>query len=220
MIESSDDRLIGYERKKLSDLIASMKDRRLAGHQIQGMRKIYDRVELIIEGYWRPNPDTGALETMQRGQWAPVYHQSEGISYRQLDSYLYSLCEKAGVVSWRTGSTADTAHLYASRYHWWRKDYDAHRSHDALYTNDPSAQRRGAVMVMNGDPSPVVLLAAQIPGIDSKAWDVGKHFRSPYDMVSADVDEWRTVHWTDRSGKSKRFGKESCKKIVDWLRNR
>ena len=218
-IQSVDGLLIGYERKRLTDLISSMQDRRLSGRQLAGMRRTYDRIELVIEGLWRPNENDSIEVATARG-WQPLFHRGSGISYRQVDSYLYSQCEIGGVAIWRTGSTAETAHLYVSRYHWWQKPYELHKSHDVIFSNDPSAQRRGAVTVFNGEPSPVVLMAAQIPGIDAKAWDVGRYFDSPTEMICADESDWRQVPWTDRAGNVKHFGKESAKGIVKWLRGK
>jgi hypothetical protein len=112
----------------------------------------------------------------------------------------------------------ETAHLYASRWHWWQKQYHLHRSHDVLFANEPSAQRRGAVTLHQGAPNIVTLMAAQLPGLDAKAWDVGKHFDSVYDMVNATVAEWLRVEWTDRSGNVKHFGKETAAEIVRSLK--
>ena len=221
-IQSCDGRLIGYERKKLSDLINCMKDRRLSGYQLKGMYSLYDRVELVIEGIWRPAAgDAIEVPSGRNGGWQTLYSQGfnrSGISYRQVDSYLYSQYECGGVAVWRTSTTAETAHLYASRYWWWQKEYHLHKSHDTLFVNQPSAQRRGAMTLHQGDPNAVTLLAAQIPGLDAKAWDVGKWFKSPYDMAQATVAEWQRVEWTDRSGNVKHFGKETARQIVAWLR--
>ena len=227
VIESSYGWLIGYERKRLTDLINSMRDRRLSGKQLRGMRALYDRTELIIEGYWRAG-DGGTIETPRGGSWQPYYHRgktgaaggSGGISYRQVDSYLYSQSEIGGVAVWRTGGTVETAHLVASRWHWWQKDYELHKSVDALHTNDPSKQKRGAVTVQHGDANPVTLVAAQVPGIDAKAWDVGRQFSTPQDMCNATERDWREIEWTDRRGNVKHFGKESAAQIVDWLQRK
>jgi hypothetical protein len=216
-IRSSQGLLIGYERKRITDLIACMQDRRLSGHQLRGMFGLYDRVELVIESIWRPGPN-GEIEVPAQGRWIPLYHRGAGISYRQVDSYLYSMTELTGVRVWRTQSPAETAALYASRWFWWDKDYELHRSHDALFTNDPSQQKRGAVNIMHGEANPVTLVAAQIPGIDAKAWDVGKHFASVSDMVLATPRDWRRVAWTDLKGNVKHFGAGSATGIVAWLR--
>ena len=230
VIAASNGWTIGYERKRITDLIASMQDRRLSGFQLKGMFSVYDRVELIVEGLWRPGAN-GEIEVPngRSGGWQPLYYRNSGISYRQVDSYLYSQYECGGVAVWRSSSTLETAHLYASRYYWWQKDYELHKSHDTIFSNNPSAQKRGSVTMHQGDPNPVCILAAQIPTIDAVAWDVGKHKSffnqitgkpSPYEMVTADEEEWRRVTWTDRKGNVKRIGKDRAKKIVDWLRGR
>jgi ERCC4-type nuclease len=221
-IQSGDEQtLVGFERKRLTDLIASMQDRRLSGFQLKGMRQMYDRQELIIEGIWRP-ADDGSIEIPQRFgsrvEWRSLYHRGSGISFRQVDSYLYSQTECGDVRVWSTRSTQETAHLLASRWFWWQKDYSAHKSVDALFTNDPTKQKRGAVTIHGGDPSPVVLVAAQIPTIDSIAWEVGRYFKSVEEMATATETDWRKVPWTDRSGKVKHFGKERAREIVRWLK--
>ena len=218
VIESIDGRLIGYERKKLGDLINSMKDRRLSGRQLKGMREAYERVELVVEGIWRAG-DNDCIEVPANGRgWQPLFHRGSGISYRQVDSYLYSQYECGNVGVWRTGSTAETARLYASRWHWWQKDYTLHKSHDVIFSNDPAAQRRGAVTIHQGEPNPVTLVAAQCPGLDAKSWDVGKYFTSVQQMCNATEQEWRRVTWTDRKGNVKRFGRETARQVSEWLK--
>ena len=218
-IQASNGWVVGYERKKLSDLISCMQDRRLSGFQLKGMYDLYDRVELVIESIWRPG-DNGEIEVAANGHWTPLYHRGSGISYRQVDAYLYSQYECGGVAVWRTMSAFETANLYASRWHWWQKDYELHKSHDTLYCTDPAAQRRGAVTIHQGEPNAVTLCAAQIPGLDAKSWDVGKHFLSVQDMCNASEHEWRQVEWTDRKGNVKHFGKDSAAQIVAWLKGR
>lgn len=213
------DSLIGFERKRVTDLIASMLDRRLSGHQLSGMARTYDRINLVIEGLWRPTR-AGAIEHMTGNAWRPIYHLSQGVSYRQVDSYLQSLAE-AGVHVWRTQSTLETASLYVSRWHWWQKDYELHRSHDQIYSRDPAGSHKAsAVVVRSETPDNVCVLAAQIPGIDAKAWDVSKHFDSPFALMSADEREWRQIVWTDRKGNHRRFGKDTAREIVAWCRSR
>lgn len=218
VIQAKDARLIAFERKRLDDMVRCMEDRRLAGFQLNNMRGIYDRVEIVFEGMFRPNP-SGYVEIPRRTNgkttWVPY---PRGISFRQLDSFLYSQYECGGVPFWRTMSLEETVQLYVSRYHWWQKDYELHTSHDVIYSNSPSAQRRGAVTLHQGEPNAVTMVAAQIPGIDAKAWDVGKHFVSVEEMVNADEREWRHVAWTDRKGNVKHFGKETAKEIVQWFR--
>jgi hypothetical protein len=215
-IQSSQGFLIGYERKRITDLINSMRDRRLSGHQLKGMRATYDRVELIVEGAWLPGA-AGAIEVPVGNTWQPLFYGREAINYQQVDSYLYSQYEMGGVGVWRTRNLNETAHLYRSRWAWWQKDYELHKSHDTIFSNDPSEQHRGAILIHQGAPNPVTLWAAQIPGIDAKAWDIGKYFDSPREMANAEPYQWHQVPWTDRKGKVKHFGKETAQAIVDWI---
>ena len=211
-IQACDGRLIGFERKRLTDLITSMTNRRLSGHQIHGMMQTYDRVELIVESLWRPQPNTDKIEVWSGKGWITLFNPKnrEAINFRQIDSYLYSLTEMSGVRVWKTASLTETASLYASRWHWWQKDYELHRSHDVIYTNTPASP------MCPRDPNPVTLVAAQIPGIDAKAWDLGEQFKSPRDLCNATESDWRHCHWTDRKGNVKRFGPDTAKQIVDW----
>ena len=216
-IQASNGWMIGYERKRLTDLIACMQDRRLSGFQLKGMYSLYDRVELVVESIWRPG-DNGEIEIPSNGHWVTLYHRGSGISYRQVDSYLYSQYECGGVAIWRTTSTAETAHLYASRWHWWQKEYHLHKSHDVLFCNEPAAQRRGAVTIHQGEPNAVTMVAAQCPGLDAKSWDVGRHFGSIDEMARATAADWRQVEWTDRSGNVKHFGKDMARQIAAWFK--
>jgi ERCC4-type nuclease len=223
VMQSRDGLSIAYERKRLSDMINSMLDRRLAGFQLSNMRRIYDRTEIVFEGLWRPGVGDGSIQIPQRVsggkvQWVPYYYNRRGVSYRQLDGFIYTQYECAGVPCWRTQNAEETAMLYASRYEWWQKDYELHRSHDLIYTNNPSAQRRGSVTIHQGQPNPVVMVAAQVPGIDSKAWDVGRQFASVNEMVNASESDWCGIEWIDRKGNVKHFGKESAKGIVLWFK--
>lgn len=210
--------LIGFEHKRLTDLIDCIKDRRFSGSQLIGMRRTYDRIELVIEGLWRPSA-SGVIECPNGGQtWHPLYFKSEAITYAQVDGYLQTLSECGDVRIWRTGSLIETAHVYISRYRWWQKPYGQHHAHDQIYSIDPAAQRQGRMIVHHGAPPPVVIHAAQIPGIDSKAWDVGEQFASVEEMASADVERWHCTTWTDSAGKTKRFGRGTAQKIVNYLR--
>ena len=222
------DLLVGFEHKRLTDLIACIKDHRLTGSQLTGMFKTYDRVEIVVEGIWRPSA-SGMIEILSRnGRWEPLYFAREGISWAQVDGYCQSLSECADVRVWRASTLQETAHLYASRYRWWQKQYRLHDSHRQIYSPDPSEQRRGKVAIHQGTPSPVCQVAAQFPGIDAKAWSIAEQFDSVYELVTghpmedwefrAAVARWMRTHWTDSSGKEKKFGRKTATEVVKWLK--
>lgn len=202
--------LIGIERKRLPDLVKSMTDRRLSGHQLRGMWQHYDYCYLIIEGLWRPDT-SGGIELLSGSRWQSLYSGGSGVNFRQVDSYISSLELRGGVIVCRTASPTETAALYASRFHWWQKPWDDHRSHDQIYAVTPGDQlRRGRAALLTREPGLIEKIAAQLPGIDRKAWDVGKHFDSVQDMVLADEREWMEIDG---------IGKITAKQIVRVLKN-
>ena len=46
--------VVGIERKRIDDLINSMKDRGCPGIRSRGMSKAYDFMFLVVETVWRP----------------------------------------------------------------------------------------------------------------------------------------------------------------------
>lgn len=185
---------IGCERKRLPDLIASMQDRRLAGWQLRGMAKAYDYVCLVVEGVWRPTPN-GAIEVYREGSWRPLYHQRQGITYRQVTAYISSLTYRAGLYVWRTSNSQETAAWYVAEYLSWQKLWDQHHAHEAIYADGPSkhrmGQQRGKAVISLREPGLVEKVAAQLPHLDRRAWEVGLRFKTVRQMILANEKEWR-----------------------------
>lgn len=221
---------VAFERKRLTDFIACMKDRRLS-RQLKDMREVcqYERIYVVLEGIWRPNLSGMAEVLNGDGRWHPLYSArgGEGITFDQIDGFMQSISE-VGVTVHRTANTQETAMFYVSRYRWWQKQYHLHHAMDGIYSTDPEQQRRGKMVLHQGEPSPVCQVAAQFPGIDAKAWSVAEQFGSIFEMVTGRamteddyrlvLARWMRTTWTDRSGKDKRFGKGTAKAVVDYLR--
>ena len=146
------DVMIGAERKRLSDLINSMQKRRLAGHQLRGMRKAYDVCFLFAEGLWRPGK-AGEIEhyawdrRARKNAWQPLFANVDGraVSYAQLTAFLTTVELKGGVVVRRTGSVRETASQYASLYRWWtEKTWSEHHSLEQIYCGDLPVKGHGS----------------------------------------------------------------------------
>lgn len=152
---------VGCERKKLSDLINSMKDRRLSGAQLRRMWQTYDYVFLFTEGEWQPGSG-GAIEELRydpylskiKGKrsysWQPFYkngtaNERYAVSYNQLMGYLTGLELRGGVVWRRTKNVKETAAQYVALY----KNFNDvawkdHHSHDQVYCGDVPAKAHGS----------------------------------------------------------------------------
>jgi ERCC4-type nuclease len=200
--------MIGVERKKLGDLINSMKDRRLSGRQLREMWQTYDYVFLTVEGVWRPGPG-GEIEELRGRDWVPCFSRGYGasmISYRQVTSYLTTLEMCGGVVVRRTSSEIETAAMWASLYHWWQKPWADHRSHDQLYHpvtlpnknhgskwadphshdeeyEDLQGNHRGRVVAGVENPTTAWRWASDLPGVDRRAKGVAEFFGSAYALA-------------------------------------
>lgn len=185
--------LVGVERKKIRDLINSMRTRRLSGSQIPEMWKTYDRSYLLVEGIWRPG-STGMIEINASSGWQTLTLQSSAVSYREVDSYLQSMAspELGGMIVYRTSTTAETAAWLVSRYKWWQKAWDKHTAHKQIYAPEPEVKKLGWRAVRE-EPSMVWKMAAQLPGIDQKAELVAKAFKTPLEMCQAGEDRWRKI---------------------------
>src|SRR5215467_1842850 len=184
--------LIGFERKRLSDLVNSMTSRRLSGFQLVKMRRDYDYVYLVIEDCWRQDPESNAIQILHGREWVTYPHTK--ITYRQIDGYLSTLELLCGVIVLRTTSTRETASVYASRYFGWQKPWSDHRSHDTIYAPAPGEyQPRGRASFDMRQPGYIEKIAYQLPGIDAKAWDVARRFPSVLDMITASELEWQSI---------------------------
>lgn len=214
---------IGVERKVLGDFIQSMRDRRLAGHQLKGLLESYDYVYLIVEGIWRVG-ENGEVQVWRRvsrkTKWLPLYGGRRGgkqsVTYKEMDGHLSSLSHCAGLDYIRTPNETDTAAFIASRYNWWQKEFDEHRSHLDIYADyNPVVGRFGGGhrgRILRRTVSHVEKMLSQLPGVDRAAFDLAEYFgRDMQKVMKAGVEEIAEIRI--RTGpKGKRLVKLGSKK--------
>lgn len=183
--------LVGIERKRVGDLIESIRSKRLSGHQLGGLVQAYDYAYLVVEGMFRPGKK-GDLEEWRGSGW-----RSHGVLYREVNSYLCTVEILAGVVVRRSISPVETAVILADLYRWWQKDFSHHKSHDQIYAPVPEGRKAQFLPVEErvrrrcGEAGVLTMkMAAQLPGVERKAEQIALHFRTPYNMVTADEQQW------------------------------
>lgn len=195
---------VGVECKRVSDAVNCLFSGRLADHQIPGLRRSYDIAYLIVEGLWRPEPETGVLQQYrgELGRWGSWQDCSSGqkrLMYSAFESWLSSIAEIGGVRCRSTPDAATTAALALSLQQWWGRD--AHASYNVMH------QQQDAASLTR--PGLLRRMAAELPGI---AWvrseAVAKRFRTVAAMTAATEAEWQEIDG---------IGKVTAKKVVEAL---
>lgn len=203
--------MYAVERKKIRDLVNGMRDRRLSGHQLLGMRRLYDRLALVVEGPWRAG-ESGEVEVLNGG-WHPLTVGKSLVLYRSVAAYLLSLEWRGGVTVWRTTNIVETAALYDVAYRWTtEKLWEDHHSHDQLYA--PVTVEVGRPY----EPTMVERMAAQLPGVDRRARLVAQYFQTPVAMATAGMAEWLKVKPRNDGERGLGIGKGIAAEVVKALR--
>ena len=176
-------KMIGVELKKLNDVLQCIVTGRFSGHQLPGLARDYDEAYLCVEGFWRPNPTDGVLETRRGAAWVPCGMGKKRWMYRDLDNFLLTTEIKGGVHVRRTATEDETARMLYDLYSWWQ-DYDGHRSHLALnHSNRDCAIFAPRTLSRR--------VAAELPGIgQEKSAMIAGHFTTVRQMVNAKAAEW------------------------------
>jgi ERCC4-type nuclease len=178
--------MIGVERKRVRDLLSSLRTGRFAGHQLPGLLKVYDWCYLFVEGILRANPESGILEESGYHAWVPVQLGSSGFAYRDLDGHLTTLECRAGACFRirRTDTKQASAVAIANLWHYWNdKEWDEHRSHLALNLTS----EYGWIV----KPGLLRRMAAQLTGIGwEKSGAISHRFGSVREMVNAEEKDW------------------------------
>ncbi len=209
---------VGVERKRIdgrsTDLLDSLRNKRLQGYQVHGLVENYDYRYLLVEGVYRPG-ENGEIEILGPRGW-----RSQSYQYSYVSNYLNSIMLRSGVIPIRSSSEIETAAILAGLYKSWQVPWEEHKSHEAVYApSDPTARVFGRRALVPRDITLVETMAMQIPGLGAKARDVADHFGSVQAMVDADEEEWGRLRWTDRKGGKKKLGKDTIRKITGMLQS-
>lgn len=182
---------IGIELKKIRDLINSIRDGRLSGHQLPGMTNFYYGVMLVVEGLYQPGDD-GRLQIWTRGGWETLTQPS--IMYSEVDNYLSTLQWNVNVRFKRTGNERETAHVIANQYRRWQKPWIDHTAHTQF--DDPAFV--GSLPLR---PLGVVERASHaiLPGMGlRRCTETAKRFSSVFEMAMATESDWQQIDGVGR----------------------
>jgi len=190
---SHDKLRIGIEIKLFGDFYSSLRTGRLAGHQVGRLVQDYDRRYLILEGIWRVMPN--GLIGIRRGRlWATSWFRGgQRLRAEEMDGYLTTLEERAGICWRRTTGQWETLRAIATLHRWWTsKPLAAHKSHLAVHRKvDPA---------LFSKPTLAKRWAAELPGVGwDRATAIAAHFSSAQALVLADEKTWQQVKGIGRT---------------------
>lgn len=204
------DVFVGIEHKKVGDLVQSLGNDRLAGHQLPGLVDAYDRAWLVIEGEWQHDPQGRVTVWGGRGKRRLVRGAPPAI---ELEKRIICLETRGGIRVRHTNTKRDSLRFIIALYRFWTdKDLDEHKSHLAIHA--PDLDNTLALPV-----SDFRRVVAQIPGIGYKtSRSVEHHFEGSFRrMMLATAAEWAEIT-TTHGGKERRLGPAKATAITDFLR--
>lgn len=189
--------MIGIERKRLKDMLNSMRSGRFAGEQIPKLRDHYEHVYLIVEGTWRIHWDSGLLEEPYGKEWQPVILGRQPFAALELQSFLTEVMVLAGVHVLVASSTARTyahrdrqaeeekmtAEMVVGLEHFHQKPFEKRHRYVALHTPPQYA--------LMGKASFCRRVAAELAGVGwERSGVVADRFKSVEEMVEAQKGDW------------------------------
>lgn len=189
--------LIGIERKRIRDILTSIRSERFSGEQLPKLLDHYDFTYLLIEARVRTNWRTGILEEKKGPDWSPVHLGSESVFVGlELESFLTSIALRTPVRILRTNDEYETVEACLTIAHSFAKPWEDHRAHIGIYTPDP------AQMVTLSKASTVRRVANQLHGVGwarSGACDTAfQRIRcidcpgtDPHSMCGASLEVWK-----------------------------
>lgn len=203
--------IIGIERKRLRDMLNSIRLGRYSGKQLPDMLKYYDETYLIIEGWFRCGI-TGDLETLVTkahplnetigGRWFPVQLGNCTIRYTELDHFICTMQTHTRVHVRTAHTEYETSAEILSIYTHHLKPFDKHHAHQSLYTPQTLATIGKAGLVRK--------VAACLSGVGwERSGDVALKFRNVLEMCMAVPAEWETI---------KGIGKTLARRAYDQIR--
>lgn len=204
--------LIGIELKSLSECVGSLHTERLQGHQLLGMRDIFDFSWLLVYGPIVTDRYGYLMEKRRKG-WKRM---PGGMTFAELQKRALGLHLRGGLmpVFWESRELA-AQWLQATYRAWTEVGWDDHTSHLGLY-----------VAPVPAHVSQQRVMLSTMPGIGLKASAaVEKAIKRDYhgsleDALAAPATWWANIVVTEKHGRTRRFGETPAAKLKAFLKGR
>lgn len=176
---------VGIERKTLHDLIKSIDDARLSGHQLIGMKQMYTVRAVIVEGHWKAHdPDGWLMEGFNSGtSWGYCRPGGQRRLYSTVYRYLISM-QMTGTLVTYSRDLWHTCYNICEWFHYFQK-----KEHTSMLelqkVNIPS---------LNFKPDLTRRWANDLEDVGLKLSETAaRHFRTPIKLANAEESEWLKI---------------------------
>lgn len=128
---------IGLELKSLGDCLNCIVTGRFADVQAPAMISTYDHSYLIIEGNWTADDDGVLVRPARYHGLVPVTMGNRRFMYTDLEQWLTSVENQAGIKVKRTISKRETVATILAIHAWFQRSYSEHKSFKCLHEAGP-----------------------------------------------------------------------------------
>lgn len=210
--------LVGIEVKTLNDVLNCIGTQRFTGHQLPGLKSLYDSVYLIIQGEYRANWETGLLQfkSSKGNYWFDVTVGNRSWTHYEFSAWITMVELGWGIRTRNTLDMKDTSRTIIEMYRILQKPWSEHHTLQPFFLG-PDIGNTPFVK-----PSLVERVVAQVEGIGpTKAREIGKRFPTVASMVNSIADVKITYEtglsarkkWADIPG----IGKSTIEHILSEL---
>lgn len=201
--------LIGVERKRIKDMLSSLRTGRLA-EQLVAMLNHYDYSFLVLEGTFRTNWYSGILEDKYGKDYAPVYVGKSTFLGLELESALTSILATTSIRYIRTRTEKETVEWLVSLNHAFSSPWDKQL---AKVTAIHQPEQYATV----GKASTVRRVSHALSGLGwEKSGVLEQNYSSVWNMMSTNP-ECECIRPAKDYEKLPGFGKVMSKRVWDQL---
>lgn len=200
--------LIGIERKRIKDMLSSLRTGRLAGEQIPKLLNHYDYTFLVLEGGFRTNRYSGLIEDRFGRDYSPLLIGNSNFLGLELESALTSILAATPIRYLRTRDEHETVEWLVSLNHAFSKPWDRQL---AKITAIHQPEQYATV----GKASTLRRFAYILEKIGwEKSGTIEQNFRSVWDMLSTKPN-CECIRPAKDFEKLPGFGKTLAKRVWD-----
>jgi ERCC4-type nuclease len=128
--------LIGIERKRMRDMVNSIRGGRLSGEQIPKLLR-YDYAYIIFESRWKTDWVTGQLMEKWGKSWEPVFSGTRQImGGLEVNSFLNDIRDHTPIQVIQTEEERQTVEVIMALAHSWSKPWSKRHHHSDIHRPD------------------------------------------------------------------------------------